>query len=138
MTISCTNVWKLKYWLSKSLRGHNYWAKNPCIQSGCLHGVFISSFPEWKQAVASAIDEKRGLVSNKLTTENRKNTLKLKDKITTEELKMLLNKFGVTPIDKIVSSAGFVCQKHWAKILIYEFDLIYTTQRQHTWRQSNQ
>ena len=62
--------------------------------------------------MASAIDEKRGLVSNKLTTENRKNTLKLKDKITTEELKMLLNNFGVTPIDKIVSSAGFVCQKH--------------------------
>ena len=48
------------------------------------HGVTISSFSEWKQAVISAIDEKMIHLSTKLTLEKGKNTLTLKDEIITE------------------------------------------------------
>ena len=58
-----------------------------CIQSWCnKHDITASSFSEWKQTVASIIDEKISHVSTKLTTENNKNKLGLKDKRITEEL----------------------------------------------------
>ena len=65
-----------------------------------------TSFLEWKQTVTSAINEKTKQPT-KLTTENSKNTLKLKDEIITEEFKMLNIKFGVAPIDN--ASGNIVC-----------------------------
>ena len=51
-------------------------------------------------------------LSTKLTTENSKNTLKLKGKITTEELQMLHNKLWI--MDKATGNFGFprsVCSR---------------------------
>ena len=56
--------------------------------------------------------------STKLTTERSKNTLKLKDEIITDELKLLHEKLVVVPIDKASSNDVFVCQKHYVQVLI--------------------
>lgn len=54
----------------------------------------------------------------KLTTKRSKNTLKLKDEIITDELKLLHEKLVVVPIDKASSNDAFVCQKHYVQVLI--------------------
>ena len=57
-------------------------------------------------------------------TENSKNTLGLKEKIITEELKLLRNKFVIISSKDVVSSdkasgnVAFVRQRHSAQILI--------------------
>ena len=80
-----------------------------CITPWCdKQNVSTSSFSEWTKAMISAIDEKINHLSTKLTTEKRKNTLKLDEKIT-KELKMLHNKFAVTSIDKTRVNVAFVC-----------------------------
>ena len=48
----------------------------------------------------SAIDEKSNHLSTKITTDKSQNTLKLRDEMITEELKMLHNEFFVVPNDK--------------------------------------
>ena len=64
------------------------------IQFWCdKHGVPTFSFSEWEGAMISAIDEKISHLSTKVTKGKCKNTLKLKNGITTKELKMLRNKF---------------------------------------------
>ena len=72
-----------------------------CLQSWYnKHGVTTLLFFEWKKAVISASNEKIIHLTTKLKTENIKNTLGLRDKATTEELKLLRNKFVVVPIDE--------------------------------------
>ena len=56
----------------------------------------------------------------KLTTKRSKNTLKLKDEIITDELKLLHDKFVVVPIDKASGNDAFVCQKHYVQVSISE------------------
>lgn len=70
------------------------------------HGVYTSSYSEWKEAVKSPINEKISHISSKATTEKSKITLILKNEILTEESKMLYNKFVVFPIDKYGGNVG--------------------------------
>ena len=51
--------------------------------------------------------KKNSHLSTNLTIENGINTLKLKDKIITEELQMLHIKLVVVPIDKAISNVAF-------------------------------
>ena len=71
----------------------------------------------------SAIDEKISHISTKVTTEKSKITLILKNKIITEESKILHNKFVAFPIDKYDGNVDFVCQRHYAQVLINELSL---------------
>ena len=71
----------------------------------------------------SATDEKVTHISTKLITENSKNTLKVKDNIINEKLKMLQNKFIIVPIDKASDNVVFLYQTHYAQVLINEFGL---------------
>ena len=71
-----------------------------CVQSWCVkHAVSTSSFSEWKEAVISAFHKNVIYLSTKETIGKSKNTLKLQDKIITEELEMMRNKFFVVRID---------------------------------------
>ena len=69
----------------------------------------------------SATDEKVSHISTKLITENSKNTLKVKDNIINEKLKMLQNKFIIVP--KASDNVVFLYQTHYAQVLINEFGL---------------
>ena len=60
-----------------------------------------------KQAVISATDTKINHLPTKLTIDTGKNTLKLKDDIITVEV-------------KANSNVAFVCQRHYAQVLINE------------------
>ena len=90
-----------------------------CIESSYdKHRVTISSISEWNQAMISAIDGKIIHLLTKVTIEKSKNTFRLKDEIITEELKMKHGKFVVITNDKAGSNVGFVCQRHYAQVLI--------------------
>ena len=79
--------------LIKKLRQSIITRIKSCAQCWCgKHVVATSSFSERKQVLISAIDEQVSHLSAKLTTEKSNNTLQLKDKIITEELKKLHNK----------------------------------------------
>ena len=77
---------------------------------------------ERKPAVISEIDEKPAIYQPK-EKQNSKNTLELRDKIITEELLLLHNKFVFVPIDKASSYVHFVCQRQFAQVLISEVGL---------------
>lgn len=77
------------------------------------HYHFLS---EWYQAVILTIDETFSHLSTKITTENSKNTLELRDKIFTEKLKMLHKKFVVFQIVKASGNVAFVFQRHYTQI----------------------
>lgn len=66
----------------------------------------------------STIDKNISHLSTRLTTYNNKNALKLKDKIITEELKMLYNKFTVVLIERTRGTVAFVYRNHCAQVLI--------------------
>ena len=66
---------------------------------------------------------KKPNLSTKVATEERKNLLKLKDALFSEEIKTLHNKFIVVPIDKASGNVAFVLQRHYAQVLINEFGL---------------
>ena len=77
------------------------------IKKSITNGISnTTSFLEWKQTVISAINEKIKQ-SAKLTTENSKDTLKLKDEIITGGFKTLNVKFGVDPIDNASGNIVF-------------------------------
>ena len=80
-------------------------------------------FYVWKQAVISAIDNITSHLSTTLTKENSENTLKLKDKIIAEELKILYNKCVAILIDTDSGNIDFVCQRLYTQDLIYELGL---------------
>ena len=71
----------------------------------------------------SATDEQIRDLSTKLTREMSKHTLKLKDKIIKDELKMLYNKFIIVPICKASSNFAFICQRHYAQAFINKLGL---------------
>ena len=85
--------------------------------------VTTPPFFEWEPAVKSAIDKKVSQISDKLITKKSRNTLRLKDKIVTEELKILLHRFVVVPINKASGNVSFVCQRYYAQVLISELGL---------------
>lgn len=70
----------------------------------------------------SVIDEKLSNLSIKVTTEEIKNTVKLKYEIITKKLKMLHKKFVVL-IDKVSGNIAFICQMLYAQALINELGL---------------
>ena len=80
-------------------------------------------FYKWKQAVISAIDKITSHLSTKLTTENSENTLKLKDKIIADKLKILYNKCVAILIITDSGNIDFVCQRLYTQDLIYELGL---------------
>ena len=91
-----------------------------CVQSWCdKYAVSTSSFSEWKETVISAIHKSVIYLWTKKTIRKSKNTLKLKDKIITEELEMLRNKFFVFRIDYTSSNVVFS-----AKDIVLEFWLM--------------
>ena len=86
-------------------------------------GVTISSISEWNQAMISAIDEKINHLLTKVAIEKSKKTLRLKDETITEELKTIHGKFVVITFDKGSSQVAFVCQRHYAQVMINEIGL---------------
>ena len=67
-----------------------------------------------KKVLVLAVDEKSNHISTKLTTTTKESqhTLKLKDEILNEELKMLHNSFLVILIDSTSGNTAFVCQRY--------------------------
>ena len=80
----------------------------------CFHMLFS----EWRGTMVSVIHERTDHLSAKLTTEKRKIILKIEDKFITEELKMIHKFYFVDSIDKTSGNVAFLCQKHYAQVLI--------------------
>ena len=66
-----------------------------------------------RKAVISTTDEKSSNHSIKLTTQNTKTKLKLKDEINHWKLKMLPSKSVVVPTDKTSGNVAFICQRNY-------------------------
>ena len=73
-----------------------------------MQSDITSSLHEWKQTVISPLNEEINHQSTKLTTEDCKNPLKLKDEIIAQALKILNVKFVVVSIDKTSGNVVFV------------------------------
>ena len=95
---------------------------NTCIESWCdKHGTTTSAFSEWKQQVLTKVDERIQHLSKQSTTTSNKQVLK--DKNIIKDLQTLHNKFVIVPIDKASGNVAFICQRHYANVLIKELGL---------------
>ena len=95
-----------------------------CIELWCnKHGVSTSLFSEWKQIITHKIDDR---INNLKTTNAAKHHVpntKLKETAIANELKHLHKKYVIVPIDKANGNVAFICQRHYAQVLIDELGI---------------
>ena len=94
-----------------------------CIDSWCnKHGYNSATFLEWKTTVILKVDDKITELINKNHSVNKRQLLK--ETSVLKDLQELHKKFVVVPIDKASGNVAFICQRHYANVLINELGLI--------------
>ena len=91
---------------------------NTCIDNWCTkHGIHESNLSEWKQNVLKVADDKILELSRQPAYST---SSILKEHHPNNNLKDLQAKYVVTPIDKAINNAAFICQRFYAQVLVKE------------------